>query len=196
MADHALSAVRAAWLCQQGLDGLRKKWPEAHPPFYTRIGLHSGDVVVGNIGWEGRMNYTVMGDAVNLASRLEALCQRYGINISLSGATYEAVREEFLARPVDFVTVKGKEQPIVVYELLGPREGAGKAVVAFYEATSTGFAQYRNREFEAACESYERALDLRPGNEAATQLLERCRAYIVEPPPADWTGVTKLTTKK
>ena len=121
--DHAVQAVRAAWRCQERLDALRAKWPASHPAFFTRIGLHTGEVVVGNIGWEDRMNYTVMGDAVNLASRLEALCQRYGIFISLSEDTYNAARSEFLARPVDCVAVKGKEKPVVVYELLGPRAG-------------------------------------------------------------------------
>ena len=194
--DHPKQAVRAAWLCQERLAALRDGWPDTHPAFNTRIGLHTGEVVVGNIGWEDRMNYTVMGDAVNLASRLEALCQRYGIDVSLSEDTYDAVREEFLARPVDCVAVKGKEKPIVLYELLGPRDEASADTVAFCDATTQGFAHYRARAFEAACEDYERALELRPGDVAATLMLERCRAYIASPPPDDWTGVQKLTSKK
>jgi len=193
--DHPVHATRAAWLCQRRLEELRERWPDSHPAFYTRIGLHTGEVVVGNIGWEDRMNYTVMGDSVNVASRLEALCQRYGIQIALSEVTYEATREEFLARPVDCVTVKGKEKPIVVYELLGPKDEAPDERIAFGEACTTGFTQYRERAFEAAVESYTRALALRPADAAAAQLLERCRDCAENPPPADWTGVVKLTTK-
>ena len=130
-----------------------------------------------------------------IENELIPLCQRYGIDIGLSEITYEATREEFLARPVDCVAVKGKEEPIVVYELLGPRDEAAKDVLAFGEACTAGFEQYRGRAFEAACESYERALALKPGDEAATQLLERCRVYAKDEPPVDWTGVVKLTTK-
>ncbi|MDF1700234.1 MAG: adenylate/guanylate cyclase domain-containing protein [Planctomycetota bacterium] len=193
--DHPLQAVRAAWLCQRRLEALRTSWPEGHPAFYTRIGVHTGEVVVGNIGWEGRMNYTVMGDTVNLASRLEALCQRYGINTSLSEDTYRASEHEFLARPVDCVAVKGKEEPVVVYELLGPRAEVDDDTRAFCEATTEGFAHYRARAFDAAVEAYERALASRPGDAAATQLLERCQGYVATPPPADWDGVLKLTSK-
>ena len=193
--NHALEGVRAAWLCQTRLDALRDEWPEGHPPFLTRIGLHSGEVVVGNIGWEGRMNYTVMGDTVNLASRLEALCQRYGIFISLSETTYEACKDEFLARPVDCVAVKGKEEPVVVYELLGPRAEAGEDTTAFAEATTQAFDAYRGRDFAGAVAQYERALTIRPDDAAASQLLERCREYVATPPADDWNGVLNLTTK-
>jgi adenylate cyclase len=118
--DHALSACIAAIRCQGALDVLNtRREAEGKPPFRTRIGLNTGEVVVGNIGSDTRFNYTIIGDAVNLSSRLERLNIVYGTRILISEVTYHHACDAILARPVDYVAVKGRRHPVLVYELVG-----------------------------------------------------------------------------
>ena len=123
MEDHALRACEAAWDSQQALRVLRYRWEqEGLPPFRARIGVNTGVMLVGNIGATERMNYTVMGDPVNLGSRLEGLCKIYGIEIAIGAATHGQLGDNFVTRPVDCVEVKGKSEAVVFHELLGPKE--------------------------------------------------------------------------
>jgi len=119
MADHALRACRSALLVQEGLGRLNARWTsEGQEAFPTRIGLNTGPAIVGNIGYEGRMNYTAIGDSVNLASRLEGLNKFYRTRILVSEATFLAAGDGILARKVDRVTVKGKREAVPIFELL------------------------------------------------------------------------------
>jgi adenylate cyclase len=197
MRDHTVRACRAAWMCQRALDVLRREWErDGHPLFKTKIGVHVGEAVVGNIGWAERMNYTVMGDAVNVASRMEGVCGLYDLEIAISEDTWRVVGDEFLARPVDFVSVKGREAPLVVYELLGPHAEAPQEVRAFAEHATRAFDLYRRRAFAEARAAFDRALAVRPADVGCRGLRERCERYEAEPPPDDWTGAVRLERKR
>lgn len=197
VANHALSACEAAWDSQQALEVLRFRWErEGLPPFRARIGVNTGEMLVGNIGSTDRMNYTVMGDAVNLGSRLEGLCKMYAIEIALGESTYRGAEEHFVARPVDCVEVKGKREAVVFYELLGPRADIEPAALEFADICTEAFERYRSRAFEAARAGFQRALGLRPEDVACRMLAERCATYDRRPPPADWSGTVRLTRKR
>lgn len=117
--NHAVCAYRSALICQELIYDLCHRWEIAGlPPFKTRMGLHTDTVVVGNMGYEKRINYTVIGDGVNLASRLEGINKFYGTKIVMSESTYSQVKDFFEIRMLDRITVKGKIQPIHIYELL------------------------------------------------------------------------------
>lgn len=196
VANHALLACEAAWDSQQALRVLRYRWErDGLPPFHARIGVNTGTMTVGNIGSSNRMNYTVMGDPVNLGSRLEGVCKIYGIETAIGQTTWAAAGERFEGRPVDCVEVKGQSQAVVFYELLGPKGDVEDQVLEFGGVYAEAFAQYRAREFETARAGFQRALGIRPDDVAARVLLERCEAYARTPPPEDWSGAVRLTRK-
>lgn len=123
--DHALHACQAALLCQEKLLELNRQWEqEGKSPLATRIGIHTGETVVGNIGSTDRMNYSALGDSVNVASRLEQVNKTYGTKIIVSQSTYQKVADEFSFRPLEKVAVRGRTQSIMVYELVGEKKQA------------------------------------------------------------------------
>ena len=154
------------------------------PPFQTRFGLHCSTALVGHFGARDRMNYTAIGDAINLASRLETLNQQYGTSIIASESIFERARQDFDFRLLDIVAVKGKSKAIKVYELLGAIEtvSAKKELVKTYE---TAFAAYLARDFAGAVEILSRNGSDRP----SIVLRQRCETFLQAPPPADWQGV-------
>lgn len=194
MPGHAERACRAALAAQAGIDRLNRRWAaEGLEPFPTRMGLHTGEAIVGNVGFEGRMNYTAVGDNVNLASRLEGLNKQYGTSILISEATLEAAGDAVLARTVDLVAVKGKDRPIAVFELLAMRAEASPGQLARAERSARAFAAYRAQRWEEALA----VLAGQPGEPDGPDrvLMERCRHCQAQPPGADWDGVTRFHTK-
>jgi adenylate cyclase len=128
--DHPARACTAALLCKEMLSGLnQKRKAEGQPEFPTRFGIHTGMVIVGNIGTQERMNYTVIGDAVNLTSRLQGVDKLYRTSILISEDVHKQLSAQFVTRPVDIVTVKGKMEKIKIYELVG-KSGAEKEIEA------------------------------------------------------------------
>ena len=199
--DHEIHSCRAALLCVSRLKTLNAKWAsQGKPELRTRFGISSGDVSVGNMGSSERMNYTVLGDAVNLASRLEGINKYYGTRMMVGEETYDAVKAHFLMRPVDVVAVKGKVRGVRIYELLAglsddPDVPPTADDLRCQKLTEQAFQAYIGGDFRAAIELYERLAKAFPDDGIGPMFMQRCNAYLTEPPGADWSGVTRMTTK-
>jgi adenylate cyclase len=152
--------------------------------------LHQGKALVGHFGAHDRMNYTTMGDAVNLASRLEGLNKQYGTSIIASDQIVENARAHFDFRLLDLVAVKGRTDAIKIYELLG-RNGAGSAMRKTVKTYEAAFEAYLARNFGEAIA----ILAQNENDQPSAILLNRCRAFRETPPPVDWQGVHVSTSK-
>ena len=199
--DHELHGCRAALLCIARLKTLNAKWlSQGKPELRTRFGISSGDVSVGNMGSSERMNYTVLGDAVNLASRLEAINKYYGTRIIVGEDTHQAVNAQFLMRPVDVVAVKGKAKGVRIYELLAglpgdPDIAPSAADLRCQKLTEQAFLAYIGGDFRTALSHYEELAKAFPDDPIGPMFMQRCNEYLTEPPGVDWSGVTRMTTK-
>jgi len=188
--SHATLACEAAIACQAKLDEMRRRDPRL-AGLKARVGLATGDVLVGNIGASERMNYTVMGDTVNLASRLEGLNKAYGTPVMMSEGTWAAVKDGVVARPVDVVAVKGKAKGVRVYEPL-PRSDESERFAAI---CTRALDLYLGRDFAGAAKAWDEALALRPDDAASKVMKARATELAAAPPPADWDGTTVMHEK-
>lgn len=199
--EHAQRACSAALEMQATLEQLNDEWQaQGLPRQYMRIGINTGPASVGNMGSPRRFAYTALGDAVNLAARLEPLNNEYGTRICISQATLDAAggRKAFVARYLDLVAVKGKRAAVPVYELLGR---SGDAVVEAYcadlfEHYNRAIILYQQRQFAEAAELFHRALAATNGNDGPSAVyVERCMELALEPPDADWDLVYVMKHK-
>ena len=192
-ADHAVDACRAALACQRALRELGLT-DDAGRALRVRIGINSGDMLVGNIGSEFRLNYTVIGDAVNVASRLEGANKEYGTDIIIGEETRRLAGDRVIVRELDRLMVYGRQGGLAIYELLGVAEPGVKSPdwVALY---AQGLAAYRMRDFAAAINLFETLLAERPADTPARIMLERCREFLASPPGADWEATSAMKTK-
>jgi adenylate cyclase len=187
--DHAARACEAALGCQRELERMQREGSAEMKRLATRIGLATGEVLVGNIGTPERLNYTVMGDVVNLASRLEGLNKQYGTRVMASEETVRAANGRVVARAIDVVAVKGKARGVRVYELMA-RASEGDARAARVGALSEeALEAYLGRDFARAEARWAAVLDELPGDRAASLMRDRAREYGAHPPPAEWNGV-------
>lgn len=192
---HPVDACQTALDMIEALDDIVETVPDLKRLFPVRIGVgvHTGTVVVGNLGSSRHFNYTVIGDAVNLASRIEGLTKNYGVDVMISEVTYERVKDTFVCRDLDRVRVKGKQEPVGLYELVG-RE-VDETETQFLECWHRALALYRNREFASAKEEFNKALQIKPGNHAGIVYVGRCDHFIAEPVSEHWDGVFTHTSK-
>nr|WP_307730315.1 adenylate/guanylate cyclase domain-containing protein [Alsobacter ponti] len=158
------------------------------PDLGLRISIATGEVVAGSVGSATAMNFTVMGDAVNVASRLEALNRVYGTVVLVSEATARLVQGEFALREVDRVVVLGRETPLSVFELVGRPDDLPADTERALRLYETGLAAYRRKAWDDAAAAFRACLELRPADGPATALLARVTQFAGKPTPADWEG--------
>ena len=194
--DHALRACRAAIEMVRRLDVLREGWrARGLPDIDVGIGLNTGPMSVGFVGSQDRFyNYTVLGDSVNLASRLEGANREYGTRILVGAATQAQVRGTVVTREIDLVRVKGKREPVAVHELLAlaPAPPALADLVARF---GWGLSAYRAQRWDEAIARFREVDLLRSGDAVSRRYLERCEAMRLAPPGPEWDGVFEMKTK-
>jgi adenylate cyclase len=195
--DHARRACLTALDMLATLHTLHDRWRERGiPRLDMGIGLNSGSMSVGNMGSDTRFDYTVMGDAVNLGSRLEGTNKEYHTNIVISQSTLDEVKDEgFVVRVLDLVAVKGKAHPVAVYELIGRPGQFGRFTPELLAVYERGIQLYRAQEFEDAAAAFGEVLDAVPNDGPCMMYLERCQNLVAAPPPQDWDGVFVMTHK-
>ena len=159
------------------------------------VGLNTGTVTAGNLGSQSFMDYTVIGDTVNLASRLEGLNKHYGTTVLLSGETAGRLDDRFLVRELDLVRVKGKELPVSIYELVGVKDGLDEKRERLVRVFEEGLRQYRSRAWDSAEALFQEVLTMDPDDGPARLYVDRVRCCYDQPPPQDWDCVTVFETK-
>jgi len=195
--NHAYQACATALEMQERLVGMREEWRKVgKPELRIRIGINTGPMVVGNMGSESRFDYTVMGDAVNLGARLEPANKIYGTEIMIGDGTYQMAKDSIIARPLDLLRVKGKTEPVHVYELLGLIDrGASDDLLRVIELFRKGFEHYLKQNWDVAINYFQQVLAIRPEDNPSKTYIQRCQFFKENPPGADWDGVYSMKTK-
>jgi adenylate cyclase len=196
-ADHAVNACLAALDMQRELAALRERFEaEGKPALYARIGISSGPMVIGNMGSSRIFDYTVMGDRVNLGSRLEGANKVYGTSIMCSGETRRLAGDAIITRALGGIRVKGKLTGVDVYEVIGRSvdsipEDKRRVIALFHE----GLDAWRERRWEDAAGLFGAALAIDPGDGPSAAYLSRCNECMCAPPGDEWDGVITMETK-
>jgi adenylate cyclase len=174
----------------------KKRASEGKDVLKIGIGLNTDEVVVGNIGSPKRMDYTMIGDGVNLAARLEAACKHYGTSILMSGRSLKRLRGTYRLREIDKVVVKGKTEAVAIYEVMDHHTTETypdmmDALQCFRE----GLDWYRSRKWDNACKEFNAVLSFNPHDVPATIYVDRCQKLKETPPPGDWDGTWIMLEK-
>ena len=192
-------AETAALTCvhmQKRLHELREKWKaEDRPELKMRIGLCTGPAVVGNMGSRNRMDYTMMGDTVNTAARLEGVNKIYGIFTLVCENTFQKASNKVVGREIDAINVVGKNEPVVVYQLLGFPGDLDENLLNTIQHYAKGLQRYRQLKWDQAIQSFEASLKITPDDGPSLAMMERCKEYRQSPPAADWNGSYTMKTK-
>ncbi|MDX2240885.1 MAG: GAF domain-containing protein [Leptolyngbyaceae cyanobacterium bins.302] len=198
--NHEWMAVQTAIEMRQRLTEFNEAWvaedPQKYKPIRIGIGINSDEVISGNIGSSKRMEFTAIGDGVNLGSRLEGASKQYGTDIIISENTYLPCADKVWARELDYIKVKGKDQPVKIYELIGlhdqPISDEQKRIIDHYQQART---HYLDRNFPLALAEFGQVLSIDKDNKAASLHLQRCQHWLQNPPADNWDGSWTLTDK-
>jgi len=194
--DHAARACLAALDNQSRLAELRQEFIHMGlPPVYARIGINTGDMIIGNMGSSQRFDFTVIGDSVNLASRLEGAGKEYGTSIIISEDTYRQAADRVEVRELDLLRVKGKEVPVRIYELLAKKGGLDEKGQKVRDLFGDGLGHYRQQHWPEAISCLQRILTSAPEDGPAKVFITRCQQFMQTPPTDPWDGVYRLMTK-
>lgn len=191
------NAVNAAVEMLVGLEEFnRTRLARGQEPIHIGLGLNTDDILAGNIGSNKRMDYTVIGDGVNLASRLEGANKYYGTKLLVSEFTVDCLQDDYLKREVELMVVKGKEKPVPVYEFMGYIDQERfPNLVESVRCYDEGLALYRGRQWEQAVEAFETALRHYDDDRVSRIYIDRCYALLSNPPGDDWSPVHRMTSK-
>lgn len=191
--DHARRACWAALDNRSRLKEMCKAWEKAGlPTFDIRIGINTGRMIVGNVGSQQHMGYTVLGDAVNTGARLEQANKLYGTHILISEATRQAASGAVDAREIDLLELRGKKKSLRVYELLGLAYQLPQARLAGYRLYEEGLAAYRAQNWDGAEKAFRAAIEALGEDKASSVLLQRVLVFRHHPPPKEWDGVFRV----
>jgi len=204
--NHELKSCKTALAMQDALQELRNKWksegdwPDIVYSMQHRIGLNCGKMVTGNMGSEMRMNYTMMGDTVNLAARLESSAKQYGVYNFVGENIYEEAKSDYVFRFLDFVRVKGKNIPVKVYELVAPKSSIENKTVNLIKVFENGLDHYYQQNWDMALKCFQEAESMEDKFESRNTTpsaiyIQRCEMFKDNPPGKDWDGVWTMTSK-
>lgn len=192
-------AARAAIRCQQRLKQLNQAWQtQGKNVFITRIGIHYGEAIVGNLGSSERLSYTAIGDAINITSRLESINKVYGTHIIVTNDVYEKIKNDFALRMIDYIVLKGKDKShaIYIYELIAMDvRDIDYDIHLYNEAFLLAFNAYKNKLWQEAISLFEKCLMIYPQDKVAPIFMERSVQFKVNPPSANWLGEWYFITK-
>ena len=196
--DHAEKACRSAVGMKRVEAELNKRFLETNlspSPLLTRIGVNTGEMVVGNMGTATKMDYTIMGNSVNLAARLEGVNKQYGTWVLVSETTQKEAGDEFLFRRLDRVRVVGINEPVRLYELVDEKAHASSDVAEAVGVFDEGINHFESKDWVKAEQSFKKVLAILKTDGPAETYLKRCKEYRTKPPSATWDGVFNLTSK-
>jgi class 3 adenylate cyclase len=198
LADHALRSCTSAVIMKRLELELNKNILDkgASPsPLLTRIGINTGDMIVGNMGTDRKMNYTIMSNAVNIASRLEGVNKQYGTWILASEETIKECKNRILTRRLDRIQVVGISEPIQIYEVLDLVSGAKGQLQELAALFNSGITLFEARDWRQAETVFSRILRQAPDDGPSLLYLQRCRRFLKTPPDKDWNGIFNINEK-
>jgi class 3 adenylate cyclase len=196
MENHAQKACYTALIVQNNLHTLFHQWNDMGKiPFFTRIGIHTGNVIVGNLGYKERLNYTIVGDTVNVSSRLEGINKIYGTEIVVSESTYNECKDNFEFRLLDRVSLLGRSVGMNVYELVSSKNDIDKKLKKIYEFYEAGLQFYFDQNWLKALSYFKTVVKYLPIDKPSRLMFNRCLRYKNNPPPKGWDGVFAQTVK-
>jgi adenylate cyclase len=194
--EHAKLSCIASIKMQKQMAKLRQQWEkEGMPSLFMRVGINSGNMVVGNMGSKTRKDYTIMGDNVNLAARLEGTNKFYGTWTLCSHNTYEQVKDYVECREIDIVRVVGRKEPVKIYEVIDEKDNINKSMIEALQIYNHALMLYRERNYSSAISKFEELLKITPNDNVANTYIQRCKFLIKKPPHDDWDGIYKMETK-
>ncbi len=193
--DHAINCTKASLEMLDVLKNLKEDWQKRGlPEINIGIGINTGEMVVGNMGSRIKFEYTAIGDQVNLGSRLEGTNKEYGTNIIASEGTVRHLDNKFIVRELDFIRVKGKKEPVRIFEVIGDKS-IFKEIPKWISTFEEGLGLYRAQKFDGAKIKFEETIKLRGEDKPSKVFIERIEIFKTDPPPVDWDGVFIMKTK-